>query len=94
MNFSPAPEELRGPTIAIISRVSTSGAPRARTLSKGGAASSVPSRGGQAAAPAPLVHRQDLMSGLKVRGPTLLERISRSRSISRIAHAALLLGLQ
>ena len=42
--FQPAPEALREPTIAIIGRISTSGAPR--TPSSGGASSSVASRGG------------------------------------------------
>jgi hypothetical protein len=43
-NFSPAPEALREPTIAIIGRIKLSVAPR--TPSKGGASSSVASRGG------------------------------------------------
>ena len=43
-NFSPAPEALREPTIAIIGRISASIAPR--TPSSGGASSSVASRGG------------------------------------------------
>jgi hypothetical protein len=43
-NFSPAPEALREPTIAIIGRVSASHVPR--TASRGGASSRVASRGG------------------------------------------------
>ena len=43
-NFSPAPEALREPTTASIGRISASCAPR--TPSKGGASSSVASRGG------------------------------------------------
>ena len=44
VNFSPAPEALREPTMAIIERIDVSCAPR--TPSKGGASSSVASRGG------------------------------------------------
>ena len=44
VNFSPAPEALREPTMAIIGRVSTSSAPR--TPSSGGASSISASRGG------------------------------------------------
>ena len=43
-NFSPAPDALREPTIAIIGRISVSSAPR--TPSSGGASSSIASRGG------------------------------------------------
>ena len=43
-NFRPAPEALREPTIAIIGRIKLSIVPR--TPSKGGASSSVASRGG------------------------------------------------
>src|SRR6267378_4372898 len=43
-NFSPAPEALREPTIAMTGRISSSSAPR--TPSKGGASSSTASRGG------------------------------------------------
>jgi hypothetical protein len=43
-NLSPAPDALREPTMAIIGRISTSGA--LRTPSKGGASSSIASRGG------------------------------------------------
>ena len=61
-NFSPAPEALREPTIAIIGRISTSGAPR--TPSKGGASSSV----GQPRRIAGFVRRDQADADLLARG--------------------------